>query len=116
LNSFVAVTKSVEKVLEGASPGEVAEEDLQGWYRELFAPLVKSGLLQASELAGYRNHQVYIAGSRHVPPSASAVLDTMETLFDLLKHEPEPGVRAVLGHFVFVTIHPYMDGNGRIGR
>jgi fido (protein-threonine AMPylation protein) len=27
-----------------------------------------------------------------------------------------PAVRAVLGHFVFVFIHPYMDGNGRIGR
>jgi Fic family protein len=37
-------------------------------------------------------------------------------LFDLLKEEPEPSVRAVLGHFIFVYIHPYMDGNGRIGR
>ena len=25
-------------------------------------------------------------------------------------------MRVVLGHFVFVYIHPYMDGNGRIGR
>nr|NGX46768.1 hypothetical protein [Chlamydiota bacterium] len=25
-------------------------------------------------------------------------------------------VRAILGHFIFVFIHPYMDGNGRIGR
>lgn len=29
---------------------------------------------------------------------------------------PYPGVRAVLGHFFFVYIHPYMDGNGRLGR
>jgi len=27
-----------------------------------------------------------------------------------------PAVRVVLGHFVFVYIHPYMDGNGRVGR
>ena len=40
----------------------------------------------------------------------------MPALFDLLKEEPEPCVRAVLGHFIFVYIHPYMDGNGRIGR
>jgi len=40
----------------------------------------------------------------------------MPALFDLLKSEPEPSVRVVLGHFVFVYIHPYMDGNGRIGR
>lgn len=30
--------------------------------------------------------------------------------------ETDPGVRAVLGHFVFVYIHPYLDGNGRIAR
>jgi len=40
----------------------------------------------------------------------------MPTFFDLLREEPEPSVRVVLGHFVFVYIHPYMDGNGRIGR
>jgi Fic family protein len=40
----------------------------------------------------------------------------MPALFDLLSEEREPAVRAVLGHFVFVYIHPYMDGNGRIGR
>ena len=40
----------------------------------------------------------------------------MPTLFDLLKEETEPSVRVVLGHFVFVYIHPYIDGNGRMGR
>jgi Fic family protein len=40
----------------------------------------------------------------------------MEVLFELLRSEPEPSVRAVLGHFLFVYIHPYPDGNGRIGR
>jgi len=34
----------------------------------------------------------------------------------LLEGEKEPAVRAVLGHFLFVYIHPYMDGNGRLGR
>jgi Fic family protein len=40
----------------------------------------------------------------------------MPAFFDLLREEPEPSVRVVLGHFVFVYIHPYMDGNGRMGR
>jgi Fic family protein len=40
----------------------------------------------------------------------------MPALFDLLRAETEPSVRAVLGQFVFVYIHPYMDGNGRVGR
>jgi Fic family protein len=34
----------------------------------------------------------------------------------MLTQEAEPSVRVVLGHFIFVYIHPYMDGNGRIGR
>jgi Fic family protein len=37
-------------------------------------------------------------------------------LFELITEEPEASVRAVLGHFIFVYIHPYMDGNGRMGR
>jgi Fic family protein len=40
----------------------------------------------------------------------------MPVLFELLANETEPAVRVVLGHFVFVYIHPYMDGNGRMGR
>lgn len=52
----------------------------------------------------------------HTPPRAEAVRDLMPAFFDLLKEEPDPAVRTVLGHFMFVYIHPYMDGNGRIGR
>jgi Fic family protein len=40
----------------------------------------------------------------------------MPALFDLLEHEPEPGVRAVLGHWMFGYIHPYPGGNGRMAR
>ncbi|MFV0403465.1 MAG: Fic family protein, partial [Bacteroides graminisolvens] len=50
------------------------------------------------------------------PLSPDALRDAMNTLFSLLKEEPEAGVRAILGHFLFTYIHPYMDGNGRVGR
>jgi Fic family protein len=52
----------------------------------------------------------------HVPPRYEAVRDCMPAFFDLLREDPAPSVRVVLGHFFFVYIHPYMDGNGRIGR
>ena len=45
-----------------------------------------------------------------------AIRDLMPAFFTLLDHEEEPAVRAVLGHFFFVYIHPYSDGNGRMGR
>jgi len=51
-----------------------------------------------------------------VPPRHEAVRDLMPAFFDLLREEEEPSVRVVLGHFVIVYIHPYMDGNGRMGR
>lgn len=38
----------------------------------------------------------------------------MPALFDLLENEPEPSVRAVLGHWLFGCIHPYPYGNGRM--
>ena len=40
----------------------------------------------------------------------------MPAFFDLLHNESQPAVRVVLGHFMFVYIHPYFDGNGRMGR
>lgn len=40
----------------------------------------------------------------------------MPALFDLLIEEENPAVRVVLGHFIFVYIHPYFDANGRMGR
>jgi len=80
------------------------------------APSVTIGLLKPADLAGYRNGQVYIRKSMHVPLNRDAVRDAMPALFDLLREEPHPAVRVVLGHFIFVYIHPYMDGNGRVGR
>ena len=68
------------------------------------------------DFAGYRNMSVYIHRYVHVPPNLETVRDAMPAFFDLLREEPESAVRAVLGHFAFVYIHPYMDGNGRIGR
>ena len=75
-----------------------------------------AGILKPADLAGYRSGQVYIRRSMHVPLNRDAVRDAMPALFDLLREEDEPAVRAVLGHFIFVYIHPYMDGNGRMGR
>jgi Fic/DOC family len=114
--AYQVVQESVRRVLDGENAGLVAEEDHGAWYRELFAPSVAVGLLKPADLAGYRNGQVYIRKSMHVPLNQEAVRDAMPAFFDLLREETDPAVRVVLGHFIFVYIHPYMDGNGRIGR
>jgi hypothetical protein len=114
--AYQAVRESLRKVLNGENPAAVADNDHGEWSREMFGPSVAAGLLRTGELAGYRIDQVYIRRSMHVPPRHEAVRDCMPAFFDLLRDEPEPSVRVVLGHFVFVYIHPYMDGNGRMGR
>lgn len=114
--AYQAVRESLRKILGGENAGDVADHDHGAWYRELFGPSVTAGILQPADLAGYRNDQVFIRRSMHVPPNREAIRDAMPAFFSLLKHEPEPAVRVVLGHFILVYIHPYMDGNGRIGR
>lgn len=114
--AFNAVKDSIKRILQGENTGKVLDEGHGDWYRELFAPSVTIGLVKPSDLAGYRNAQVYIGNSKHTPINKDGVRDVMSLLFELLENEKEASVRAVLGHFVFVYTHPYMDGNGRMGR
>jgi hypothetical protein len=110
------VKESIKTIINGKNAGKIADLDHGKWFRELFAPSVVAGILKPSDLAGYRTNQVYISNSRHVPLNKEAIRDAMPTFFELLAEEKNAGVRVVLGHFIFVYIHPYMDGNGRIAR
>lgn len=114
--AFQAVKLTIIDVLEGKNPGEAVSDDFGKWYRELFGPSVAAGIIGAAELAGYRRVPVYIRGSMHVPPAHESVRELMPAFFDLLRNEKSPEARVVLGHFVFVYIHPFVDGNGRMAR
>ncbi len=114
--AFQAVTASLRAILQGKPAPVIINHDLPDWYRALFSPSVQAGLLPGYALAGFRNRAVFIRGSEHVPPPHEAVPELLDTLFELLAAEPSAGVQAILGHFFFVYIHPYSDGNGRIGR
>ncbi len=71
-----------------------------------------------------RRTQVWIGGTRpgnavFVPPPADAVSDALGALERFLNDQPEPVpplLKAALAHVQFETIHPFLDGNGRIGR
>lgn len=88
----------------------------QRWFQALFNPSVNAGLLKMSDLLGYRRHPVFLKGSLHAPPHYDHVLDGMTALLQCFENEPDAFVRAVLGHWLFGFIHPYMDGNGRMAR
>lgn len=110
------VKTTIRTILTGANPGVAFRQNHASWYRNLFSPNVDAGFLKPVDLAGYRTDKVFIRGATHVPPSQDAVRDMMPELCDLLEAEANAAVRAVLGHFLFVYIHPYFDGNGRLGR
>lgn len=114
--AFNTVRNSITKIVQGENPGNVIASDHHDWYAELFGPSVTAGILKRHQLAGYRTGPIFIRNSMHTPVPRDAILDSIEALVDLIANEPEPSVRAVLGHHLFVFIHPYFDGNGRIGR
>jgi hypothetical protein len=115
-DAFQEVKKAIKKILEGSNSGEVLENTYSDWYLALFGASVAAGIVNQADLAGYRSGSVYIRQSMHTPPSREAVREMMPTFFDLLSQEEHAAVRVVLGHFMFVYIHPYFDGNGRMGR
>ncbi|MEO8346423.1 MAG: Fic family protein [Betaproteobacteria bacterium] len=115
-DAHILVKEDALNVFGGQNPGRVFRARLDDWYRALFGPSVQAGIVRATDLAGYRNDRVIIKGALHAPVSPEAVRDCMPVFFELLETEEHAAARAVLGHFVFVYVHPYMDGNGRLAR
>ncbi len=64
----------------------------------------------------YRNIRVRIKGSSVVLPNPMKVPDLMADFEKYLQTEKDVITRAIMGHFKFVSIHPFVDGNGRMGR
>jgi Fic family protein len=67
----------------------------------------------------YRNVQVMIKGSSHMPPAPFLVPKQMEDYFiwyQMNKNKLHPVVLAAEMHERLVTIHPFIDGNGRTSR
>ncbi len=84
-----------------------------GWHWELFKE-------SKPDIAGeIRRHGVQITGSRYVPPAPVELQPLLRDFFrwyNRNKSKTNPVEIAALLHLKFVTIHPFSDGNGRIGR
>ncbi|NOR84630.1 Fic family protein [archaeon] len=67
----------------------------------------------------YRNIQVYIRGTTFIPPNAKNINVKMKNLINWYhsnKKQYHPLELAAIIHTDFETIHPFIDGNGRVGR
>lgn len=92
--------------------------------REVHGVLLAKGRGSKLTPGEFRRSQNWIGGTRpgnaaFVPPPAGEVLECMSRLERFLNDLPEPTpvlLKAALAHVQFETIHPFLDGNGRVGR
>ena len=93
-------------------------------FREIHGVLLTKGRSSNQTPGEFRRSQNWITSTRpgnaaFVPPPAEEVLDCMSKLELFLHDQPEPTpvlLKAALAHVQFETIHPCLDGNGRLGR
>lgn len=93
-------------------------------FREIHAELLAKGRGSEKSPGEYRRSQSWIGGERpgratFVPPPPDRVAECMGELEKFLHNQPEQTStlqKAALAHVQFETIHPFLDGNGRLGR
>jgi Fic family protein len=92
--------------------------------REIHAKLLESGRGSQKGPGEFRHSQNWIGGTRpgnarYVPPPVEKVPDCMsvlESFYNDSKQHTPILIKAALAHVQFETIHPFLDGNGRLGR
>jgi Fic family protein len=92
--------------------------------KEIHGVLMAKGRGSRKEPGEFRRSQNWIGGSRpgnaiFVPPPPDLLIDCLGALEKFLHHDPVKQpllIRAALAHVQFETIHPFLDGNGRLGR
>lgn len=117
-NYIAAMNVGLEKLASGELP--LCNRLLRDVHRALLGP--GRGSQQAP--GRFRRSQNWLGGARpsaarYVPPPWQEVEPAMSALERFLHDEPERTptlVKAALAHVQFETIHPFLDGNGRVGR
>jgi len=92
--------------------------------KDVHGVLLSKGRGRRQTPGEFRRSQNWIGGARpgnaaFVPPPPETVIDCMGKLELFLHDQPEPTpvlLKAALAHVQFETIHPFLDGNGRLGR
>lgn len=93
-----------------------SEELIKEAYYRLFKPSVDAKIVNYFNLVDYRKVAVFIRRTPYVPPGYEKLTELMNDYVSLVNKVEDPVVKAILAHWFFVTIHPYMDGNGRTAR
>lgn len=105
-----------EKAQTDFNRPNVSQKLIKDTYYHLFKPSADAEIVDAWELGEYRNIAAFIKGTRYVPPSHEKLPDLMTSFELVMKNIKNPVIKVILAQYSFVTIHPYIDGNGRTAR
>ncbi len=120
VKEVVNFVRSIDYALADLKRGEKVSKELINKVHQI---LLQGTRGQDKRIGDYRKQQNWIEGNdvldaRFVPPSEKEVEELMKYLFDYINEEEGfmRLIKAGLIHYYFETIHPYEDGNGRVGR
>jgi Fic family protein len=100
----------------------LTEERLHGWHNSFFPTGYSDGY--KIDVAKYRSDEIKVVSQKgyretvhYVAPPHDNLAQDMKLLLDYINHSKEdPYIKSAIAHIWFTAIHPYDDGNGRIGR
>lgn len=124
LDDVTEVSCYVDAMQHGLNKLQAGEPLSLRLLKEIHAQLLANGRGSTKQPGEFRRSQNWIGGSRpgnarFVPPPPDLVLDCMGALEKFIHNDPvrtRPLLKAALAHVQFETIHPFLDGNGRLGR
>ncbi|WP_431279947.1 Fic family protein [Leifsonia poae] len=118
--SMVAATRALAAMIDSAGSGTITLRSIL----EAHEILMHDDAFDGQFAGKLRTQQNWIGGSDysplgaiHVPPPPGAVADYMDDLLEFANRDDVPVIaQAAITHAQFESIHPFTDGNGRIGR
>ena len=120
VREVVNFVRAIDYALAQLKDGEKISKELINQVHQI---LLEGTRGQHKKIGDYRKQQNWIEGNdvldaRFVPPSEEEVERLMQYLFEYINKEEGfmRLIKAGLIHYYFETIHPYEDGNGRVGR
>ena len=107
---------AVLDILTGGEEPEHLIRSVTHWHERMTAVLYSENFRPLEDCHGYRYEPSYVSDSEHVPVDGDSVSEAMTTLAAELVEEPDAFVRAVLGHFFILYIHPFRRDNAVMAR